>query len=516
MKITIVFASKGKAVKEIADSLAYYAKAYGQDVTLLQLTDIDSISIAENAVLSSEAIAFGSPTYDNGKPLPEISWLFDHLINENVGLHEKKIMLFGAYGWGNCESVDYMLSACQSLHATIFEKHTIVGKIGLRLHTKEILIDDTIEKYLQSFLEFCGNSGTVAHLDIEKYPRSSFQISNSNLETYRVKLQSGSFDGVSFDHCVFRRFDFSQQTIKGASFRNCVFWYSKFDNSSLCDIEFENCDLSNCSFQKTSFIRTELSSCDLSESRLFDCDFLFADIRSVNFHDCSFDNTSEKQLKTRQIAKRMIEKQEKARNYYAASIILKKLYLNAKQMNDDELAELFYYRLMENQRKFYFHQSIIYNAFLKIILFLYKVTARVHFKKLSGLLYNRYTCLGTQTMPRPVLGGTMKFFLLVLLKLVTGNRNSIARLASFACSVIVISGAILFLLSINAKTATVQDVIKAAVNSLRRSLFYIFGIGSETAPTGGTLTLAVYYVDSIIGIIVSAFFGYILIEKLDK
>ena len=527
MTLAILYSSKGKATQEISETLIYYANKHkGCKAQEIRITSEKDIEGALKLIKTCNAVAIGSPTYDNGKPMQQIVDLFKSMDKNHITLKGKNVMLYGAYTWGFCESVDYLLKECIRLQAKVYKEEHIDGKPGLRLNTSEILDDSIPAKYVDSFLKSCGIENLSTQQNAYSNPPPVIkEDTNQKIQSYRTRIKSEDLNNRVFENCRFIRTDFSgKQQIENTVFRNCIFWYSSFDGSSISDTVFENCDMSDCSFRHTSLIRTTLTKCDLTESKLYMCDLLMADFESVKMEDVSFlENLSSDQQKRckgkhkMHCKEKMIEKHEIERNYSGAVKTQKKLYLNAKQLNESDLAEVFYFRMMENTRKLCFRQSIFYRIWHYFILTISKVLKCCHLTRLANSTHELSIRSETQVSQNNHSDKTIKYFLLLLLKIVTGNKNSIARLAGFATSVIFISSIVLFILSFDSSIKYTPIVfLRSYVHSLRVALFFVFNLSSEKAPQSGSLANLVYYADSVLRVVIGAFFGYILIEKLDK
>ena len=137
-KVAVVFWSGTGNTEQMAEAVAEGAKSAGAEVTLANVNDFDSSSVAD-----FDGIAFGCPAM--GAEVLEDSE-FEPVFNECESvLNGKNIALFGSYGWGDgewmrnwedtckgdganfvCESVicndapdDDALEACKKLGASL-------------------------------------------------------------------------------------------------------------------------------------------------------------------------------------------------------------------------------------------------------------------------------------------------------------------------------------------------------------------------------------------------------------
>ena len=128
-KVAVVFWSGTGNTEQMAEAVAEGAKSAGAEVTLANVNDFDSSSVAD-----FDGIAFGCPAM--GAEVLEDSE-FEPVFNEcESALNGKSIALFGSYGWEDtckgdganlvCESVicndapdDDALEACKKLGASL-------------------------------------------------------------------------------------------------------------------------------------------------------------------------------------------------------------------------------------------------------------------------------------------------------------------------------------------------------------------------------------------------------------
>ena len=95
-KVAVVFWSGTGNTEQMAEAVAEGAKSAGAEVTLANVNDFDSSSVAD-----FDGIAFGCPAM--GAEVLEDSE-FEPVFNEcEPKLNGKKIALFGSYGWGDGE-----------------------------------------------------------------------------------------------------------------------------------------------------------------------------------------------------------------------------------------------------------------------------------------------------------------------------------------------------------------------------------------------------------------------------
>lgn len=95
-KVAVVFWSGTGNTEQMAEAVAEGAKSAGAEVTLANVNDFDSSSVAD-----FDGIAFGCPAM--GAEVLEDSE-FEPVFNEcESALNGKSIALFGSYGWGDGE-----------------------------------------------------------------------------------------------------------------------------------------------------------------------------------------------------------------------------------------------------------------------------------------------------------------------------------------------------------------------------------------------------------------------------
>ena len=98
-KVSIIYWSNGGNVEVLANIIA---EKLEENDTLINLKQVGIADL--NDVLEADAIAFGSPSMDNNRieqneMEPFIKQLEELEIN-------KKLLLFGTYGWGQCEFIN--------------------------------------------------------------------------------------------------------------------------------------------------------------------------------------------------------------------------------------------------------------------------------------------------------------------------------------------------------------------------------------------------------------------------
>ena len=95
-KVAVVFWSGTGNTEQMAEAVAEGAKSAGAEVTLANVNDFDSSSVAD-----FDGIAFGCPAM--GAEVLEDSE-FEPMFNAcEAKLSGKKVGLFGSYGWGDGE-----------------------------------------------------------------------------------------------------------------------------------------------------------------------------------------------------------------------------------------------------------------------------------------------------------------------------------------------------------------------------------------------------------------------------
>ena len=120
-KVAVVFWSGTCNTEQMAEAVAEGAKSAGAEVTLANVNDFDSSSVAD-----FDGIAFGCPAM--GAEVLEDSE-FEPVFNEcESALNGKSIALFGSYGWGDGEWMRDWEARMQSAGAEL------VGGAGLMCH----------------------------------------------------------------------------------------------------------------------------------------------------------------------------------------------------------------------------------------------------------------------------------------------------------------------------------------------------------------------------------------------
>ena len=120
-KVAVVFWSGTGNTEQMAEAVAEGAKSAGAEVTLANVNDFDSSSVAD-----FDGIAFGCPAM--GAEVLEDSE-FEPVFTEcESALNGKSIALFGSYGWGDGEWMRDWEARMQSAGAEL------VGGAGLMCH----------------------------------------------------------------------------------------------------------------------------------------------------------------------------------------------------------------------------------------------------------------------------------------------------------------------------------------------------------------------------------------------
>lgn len=98
-KVSIIYWSNGGNVELLANTIADELYENNTEVNLKQ------VGTAElSDVLEADAMAFGSPAMDNNRiEQNEMEPFIKQLENLNI---QKNVILFGTYGWGQCEFID--------------------------------------------------------------------------------------------------------------------------------------------------------------------------------------------------------------------------------------------------------------------------------------------------------------------------------------------------------------------------------------------------------------------------
>ena len=117
-KVAVVFWSGTGNTEQMAEAVAEGAKSAGAEVTLANVNDFDSSSVAD-----FDGIAFGCPAM--GAEVLEDSE-FEPVFNEcESALNGKNIALFGSYGWGDGEWMRTWEETCNSAGAVLAAESVI-------------------------------------------------------------------------------------------------------------------------------------------------------------------------------------------------------------------------------------------------------------------------------------------------------------------------------------------------------------------------------------------------------
>lgn len=117
-KVAVVFWSGTGNTEQMAEAVAEGAKSAGAEVTLANVNDFDSSSVAD-----FDSIAFGCPAM--GAEVLEDSE-FEPVFNEcESALNGKSIALFGSYGWGDGEWMRTWEETCNSAGAVLAAESVI-------------------------------------------------------------------------------------------------------------------------------------------------------------------------------------------------------------------------------------------------------------------------------------------------------------------------------------------------------------------------------------------------------
>ena len=117
-KVAVVFWSGTCNTEQMAEAVAEGAKSAGAEVTLANVNDFDSSSVAD-----FDGIAFGCPAM--GAEVLEDSE-FEPVFNEcESALNGKSIALFGSYGWGDGEWMRNWEESCKEAGAVLATESVI-------------------------------------------------------------------------------------------------------------------------------------------------------------------------------------------------------------------------------------------------------------------------------------------------------------------------------------------------------------------------------------------------------
>ena len=117
-KVAVVFWSGTGNTEQMAEAVAEGAKSAGAEVTLANVNDFDSSSVAD-----FDGIAFGCPAM--GAEVLEDSE-FEPVFTEcESALNGKSIALFGSYGWGDGEWMRNWEESCKEAGAVLATESVI-------------------------------------------------------------------------------------------------------------------------------------------------------------------------------------------------------------------------------------------------------------------------------------------------------------------------------------------------------------------------------------------------------
>ena len=121
-KVAVVFWSGTGNTEQMAEAVAEGAKSAGAEVTLANVNDFDSSSVAD-----FDGIAFGCPAM--GAEVLEDSE-FEPVFNEcESALNGKSIALFGSYGWGDGEWMRNWEDTCKGDGANLVCESVICNDV---------------------------------------------------------------------------------------------------------------------------------------------------------------------------------------------------------------------------------------------------------------------------------------------------------------------------------------------------------------------------------------------------
>lgn len=119
-KIAIVYWSGTGNTKEMAKLIAEGALREGAEITLYEPMEFDV-----DLIKQYDVIAFGCPAM-GAEELEEIE--FEPLFKKCKGaLLDKKIALFGSYGWGDGEWMQSWEEECQTIGANLIAESIIIN-----------------------------------------------------------------------------------------------------------------------------------------------------------------------------------------------------------------------------------------------------------------------------------------------------------------------------------------------------------------------------------------------------
>lgn len=111
MKLGIVYWTSGGNTEDLANRLKETAQGKGIEVIM---SDVDSAD--KDSILGCDVVAFGSPAQGTEEISPEMEDLMDSINDE---IKDKKVLLFGSYGWGGGEYMEAWQDTIESKGAKL-------------------------------------------------------------------------------------------------------------------------------------------------------------------------------------------------------------------------------------------------------------------------------------------------------------------------------------------------------------------------------------------------------------
>lgn len=111
-KIAVVFWSATGNTEAMANAIQAGAQEAGAEVSVFAASDFDAASVAD-----FDAVAFGCPAMgDEVLEEDEFQPMFDAVL---PALNQKKVALFGSYGWGDGQWMRDWEETCQNAGVTL-------------------------------------------------------------------------------------------------------------------------------------------------------------------------------------------------------------------------------------------------------------------------------------------------------------------------------------------------------------------------------------------------------------
>lgn len=122
-KVKIVYWSGTGNTQQMAEKLAQGIEEAGKEAELLTVDAVSADDLAADAAFALGCPSMGAEQLEEGEMEP-------FMCDLEAQLNGKKVVLFGSYGWGNCEWMDDWVERCENAGATVLggEGITVLGE----------------------------------------------------------------------------------------------------------------------------------------------------------------------------------------------------------------------------------------------------------------------------------------------------------------------------------------------------------------------------------------------------